>query len=70
MDEEHQNRILHLLDALSTAKIYAGAEMEALCNEKDFNSACTFNLVRDTLQTEITVVSDYLEMNGGRKYNP
>ena len=63
MTKEHYERVQHLLDALSEAKIYAGAEFEALCNEKDYKSAYMFCLLRDTLQAERVVVADYITMN-------
>ena len=63
MTKEHNERLLHLLDALSEAKIYAGAEFEALCNEKNYESAYMFNMLRDTLQAERVVIADYITMN-------
>ena len=63
MTKEHNERLLQLLDALSEAKIYAGAEFEALCNEKNYESAYMFNMLRDTLQAERVVIADYITMN-------
>ena len=57
---EHKERIPHLLDAVSEAKIYAGAEFEALCNEQKFEEATMFCLLRDLMQAQRVVLSDYI----------
>ena len=57
--DEHYDRINHLLGALGDAKIYAGAEFEACCNDGDYPRAVYFESIRDTLATQIKVLEDY-----------
>lgn len=58
--DEHYTRINHLLEALQEARIYAGAEFEACCNEMDHGSAVYFSGFRDILATYIRSLEDYL----------
>ena len=57
---EHKDRLIRLLDAISDARIYAGAEFEALCNDGKHEEAVIFELMRDTLQSQRVVLSDYI----------
>lgn len=56
---EHQERIGHLLEALKEARIYAGAEFEACCNENEYSRAIYFSGFRDVLATYIRSLEDY-----------
>ena len=56
----HKERVLHLRDTLLEAKIYAGAEFEVLCNDGEHKEAVIFELIRDTLQAQRVVLSDYI----------
>ena len=57
--DEHYNRINHLLGSLGDARIYAGAEFEACCNEGNYDKAVYFSNIRDTLAAQINVLEDY-----------
>ena len=48
-----------LLDNLDTARIYAGAEFERLCNENKYIEAVIFQGVRDSIANNIRVLQDY-----------
>lgn len=66
---EHQARIEHLLEALKEARIYAGAEFEACCNEMEHGRAIYFSGFRDMLATYIRSLEDYqciLKQEGDR----
>ena len=47
--KEHMKRIEELVDAVETARIIAGAEMNALCNEREYKKAAIFETTRDML---------------------
>lgn len=47
--KEHIQRIEELIDAVETARIIAGAEMNALCNEREYKKAVIFETTRDML---------------------
>ena len=49
-----------LLDNLDTARIYAGAEFERLCNEENHIEALVFQSVRDNLALNIQILKDYV----------
>lgn len=49
-----------LLDTLNTARIYAGAEFERLCNENNHVEAIIFQSVRDSLANNIQILQDYV----------
>ena len=49
-----------LIDTLETAKIYAGAEFERLCNENNHIEAVIFQSVRDNLSLNIQILKDYV----------
>lgn len=51
----------NLINELRTARIYAGAEFEKLCNEKNMEEALIFQNMRDALQAQIEVVERYKE---------
>ena len=55
----HQERIEHLLEALKEARIYAGAEFEACCNEMEHGRAIYFSSIRDMLATHIRTLGSY-----------
>lgn len=60
MDNDHKTRVLRVISALSEAKIYAGAEFEALCNEGDYKTAYMFEMLRDVLNAQRIIVSDFI----------
>lgn len=47
--KEHMKRIEELVDAVETARIIAGAEMNALCNEREYKKAAIFETTRNML---------------------
>lgn len=49
-----------LIDTLETARIYAGAEFERLCNENNHIEAVIFQSVRDNLSLNIQILKDYV----------
>ena len=49
-----------LLDNLDTARIYAGAEFERLCNANEHIDACVFQSVRDSLKQNIQLLQSYI----------
>lgn len=49
-----------LLDALGTARIYAGAEFERLCNNNEHIDACVFQSVRDSIAQNIQLLQSYV----------
>lgn len=65
MDREHYDRILRLLDVLVDARIYAGAEFEALANERNYKDAQIFETIRDELRAQIKTVTEYKEVLKG-----
>lgn len=48
-----------LLDSLETARIYAGAEFERLCNNKQHVDACVFQSIRDSIAQNIQLLQSY-----------
>ncbi len=56
---EHSDRIEHLLESLKEARIYAGAEFEACCNDGEHSRAIYFSGFRDMLATHIRSLEDY-----------
>lgn len=52
--------MLDLLDNLTDAKIYAGAEFERLCNDNKHIEACIFQSIRDSLGQNISLLQSYL----------
>jgi hypothetical protein len=59
MNDKHRTRIEALLEALKEARIYAGAEFEACCNENEYSRAIYFSGFRDVLATYISSLEDY-----------
>lgn len=49
-----------LLDTLDTAKIYAGAEFERLCNNNQHIDACVFQSIRDSIAQNIQLLQSYV----------
>ena len=49
-----------LLDNLETARIYAGAEFERLCNNNQHIDACVFQSVRDSIAQNIQLLQSYV----------
>ena len=47
--KEHMKRIEDLVDTVETARIIAGAEMNALCNEREHKKAAIFETTRNML---------------------
>ena len=56
---EHYERISLLTEAIKEARIYAGAEFEACCNEGDYPRAIYFSGFRNMLATYIKQLEDY-----------
>lgn len=54
------NDLSELFDALETARIYAGAKMERLCNNNKHIDACVFQAVRDSLAQDIQLLKSYM----------
>lgn len=52
-----------ILDFLETVKIYAGAEFEKLCNNKQYASALTFQLIRDNIEQNIQLLQSYINIS-------
>lgn len=53
------NGLKELFDALEAARIYAGAEMERLCNNYEHIDACVFQTVRDSIALNIQLLQSY-----------
>ena len=49
-----------LLDNLDTARIYAGAEFERLCNNNKHIAACVFQSIRDSIAQNIQLLQSYV----------
>ena len=49
-----------LLDNLETARIYAGAEFERLCNNNQHVDACVFQSIRDSIAQNIRLIQSYV----------
>lgn len=49
-----------LLDNLETARIYAGAEFERLCNNYQHIDACVFQSIRDSIAQNIQLLQSYM----------
>lgn len=49
-----------LIDNLETARIYAGAEFERLCNKNQHIDACVFQSVRDSIAQNIQLLQSYV----------
>ena len=48
-----------LLDYLETARIYAGAELERLCNNNQYIDACVYQCIRDSIAQNIQSLKSY-----------
>jgi hypothetical protein len=59
------NDLEELFDALETARIYAGAKMERLCNNNEHIDACVFQAVRDSLAQNIQSLQSYVSCKTG-----
>lgn len=59
-----ERALIELLDSLETARIFAGAEMERLCNENKYKEALVFEAVRDNLANNIQLLTDYEAIYG------
>ena len=53
-----------LIDFLDTAKIYAGAEFERLCNNNKHVDACVFQSIRDSIKQSMQLLLSYVEVTG------
>lgn len=49
-----------LLDNLNTARIYAGAEFDRLCNNNQHIDACVFQSIRDSIEQNIQLLKSYV----------
>ena len=49
-----------MIDNIESARIYAGAEFERLCNENNHIEAVIFQAVRDNLALNIQILKDYV----------
>ena len=54
----------NLLDNLETARIYAGAEFERLCNNNQHIDACVFQSIRDSISQNIQLLQSYVICKG------
>lgn len=54
-----------LLDNLETARIYAGAEFERLCNNNQQIDACVFQAIRDSIAQNIQLLQSYVICKAG-----
>lgn len=52
--------VKNLLDNLETARIYAGAEFERLCNNNQHIDACVFQSIRDSIAQNIQLLQSYV----------
>lgn len=50
----------NLFDTLETARIYAGAEMERLCNNNQHIDACVFQSIRDSIAQNMQLLQSYM----------
>lgn len=50
----------NLFDTLETARIYAGAEMERLCNNNQHIDACVFQSISDSIAQNIQLLQSYV----------
>lgn len=48
-----------LIDSLETARIYAGAEFEKLCNNNQHIDACVLQSIRDSIAQNIQLLQSY-----------
>lgn len=60
-----KNEIEMLLYYLKSARIYAGAEFERLCNENNHAEAIIFQNIRDNLEYDIQIIKDYYFIKNG-----
>lgn len=56
-----------LLDNLETARIYAGAEFDRLCNNNQYIDACVFQSVRDSIAQNIELLQSYVICKAERR---
>ena len=49
-----------MIDNIETARIYAGAEFERLCNENNHVEAVIFQSVRNNLALNVQILKDYV----------
>ena len=52
--------VIKLLDDLESARIYAGAEFERLCNNNQHIEACVFQSIRDSIAQNIQLLQSYV----------
>ena len=52
--------VRNLLDNLDTARTYAGAEFERLCNNNQYIDACIFQSIRDSIAQNIQLLQSYV----------
>ena len=52
--------VIKLLDDLESARIYAGAEFERLCNNNQHIEACVFQSIRDSIAQNIQLLKSYV----------
>ncbi len=57
--DEHQAKVSNILSALKEARIFAGAEFEACCNEMEHSRAIYFSGLRGQLAAYIKSLEDY-----------
>ena len=56
--------VKNLFDNLETARIYAGAEFERLCNNNQHIDACVFQSIRDSIAQNIQLLQSYMICKG------
>ena len=52
--------VRRLLDNLETARIFAGAEFERLCNNNQHIDACVFQSIKDSITQNIQLLQAYV----------
>ena len=50
----------NLMDNLKMAKISANAQMERLCNNRQYIDGCIYQSIRDNIETQIRLFKSYL----------
>ena len=53
-----------ILENLEEAKIYAGAELGRLCNNKQYVDACVFQSIRDSIAQNMQLLRSYMICKG------
>lgn len=60
---EREDQIKELIDEIETARIFSGALFEQFANEKEYDKAVIFQMVRDTLREQKTALEQLIIVN-------